>query len=119
MASRKVLSPARLAHIVLRTEAGERFQAMKKFYCDFLGAYPEMENEMLSFLRYDDEHHRVAILGVPGIGQRDRSKPGLEVLLSLILSRLNYIKSYCSTLRSHMTLCTICSSHIAKDRLWE
>lgn len=79
MAPEKVLPPARLAHIVLRTEAGERFQAMRKFYMDFLGAHVEMENEMLSFLRYDDEHHRIAILGVPGMGKRDRHTAGLEV----------------------------------------
>jgi catechol-2,3-dioxygenase len=86
MAPEKVLSPARLAHIVLRTEAGERFEAMKKFYKEFLGAYAEMETDMLSFLRYDDEHHRVAIIGIPGIGKRDRSAPGLEVpLLNLII----------------------------------
>jgi catechol-2,3-dioxygenase len=83
MAPEKVLSPARLAHIVLRTEAGERFEAMKTFYREFLGAYPEVETEMLSFLRYDDEHHRVAIIGIPGIGKRDRSVPGLEVLYPL------------------------------------
>ena len=79
MAPERVLPPARLAHIVLRTEAGEQFQKMKQFYVDFLGGHVEMENEMLAFLRYDDEHHRVALVGLPGMGKRDRSKVGLEV----------------------------------------
>lgn len=79
MAPEKVISPNRLAHVVLRTEAGPRFEAMKSFYCDFLGAHEEMGNQMLTFLRYDDEHHRLAILGVPGMGKRDRHTAGLEV----------------------------------------
>jgi catechol-2,3-dioxygenase len=79
MGPERVLPPARLAHVVLRTAAGEQFQKMKKFYIDFLGGHVEMENEMLAFLRYDEEHHRIALVGVPGITARDRSKPGLEV----------------------------------------
>jgi catechol-2,3-dioxygenase len=79
MAPEKVIAPNRLAHVVLRTAAGEQFQKMKKFYVDFLGGHVEMETEMLAFLRYDEEHHRIALVGLPGIGARDRSTPGLEV----------------------------------------
>ena len=84
MASEKVLPPARLAHIVLRTAAGEQFKKMRQFYLDFLGAKVEMENEMLAFLRYDDEHHRIALVGLPGCAKRDRMSAGLEVNFHVI-----------------------------------
>jgi hypothetical protein len=82
MAANKVLSPSSLAHIVLRTETGDRFRAMRDFYINFLGAYAEIENDTLSYLRYDEEHHRIAIMGLPGIRRKDRLTPGLGVLLS-------------------------------------
>lgn len=75
--SKKVISPARLAHVVLRTSP-EKFKEMVSFYKTFLGAHINMENEMLSFLAYDDEHHRVAIVALPGLKPKDPQTSGLE-----------------------------------------
>src|SRR5262249_9668315 len=33
---------------------------------------------MLSFITYDDEHHRVAIVALPGLKPKDRQTSGLE-----------------------------------------
>ncbi|KAM5385611.1 hypothetical protein ACJZ2D_000810 [Fusarium nematophilum] len=71
----KVLSPSRLAHFVLRTP---NFKAMVAFYKAILGAHAVYENDFLSFLTYDDEHHRVAIAHVPGTSSKIRSSAGLE-----------------------------------------
>ncbi|KAH8812870.1 Glyoxalase/Bleomycin resistance protein/Dihydroxybiphenyl dioxygenase [Xylogone sp. PMI_703] len=73
----KVISPKKLAHVVLRTG---RFKEMVSFYKTFLGAEAAYENDFLSFLAYDGEHHRIAIVDIPGIdtGPKRREFPGLE-----------------------------------------
>ena len=57
----KVLRPAYLAHVVLRTYDATSFKAMCDFYVTFLGAETTYQNRVLCFLTYDDEHHRIAI----------------------------------------------------------
>jgi catechol-2,3-dioxygenase len=70
----KVLSPSKLAHVVLHTHQSER---MVKFYLRFLGASIAFSNEHITFLSYDDEHHRIAIAAVPGLQERDPGRSGL------------------------------------------
>lgn len=60
----KAISPAKLAHFVLRTS---KFREVIDWYKNVLGARPAFENELLCFLSYDDEHHRVAVLNVPDL----------------------------------------------------
>jgi catechol-2,3-dioxygenase len=52
----------RLAHIVLQT--GQR-TALRDWYLMVLDAHIVFENQMLSFLTFDDEHHRLAIAQLP------------------------------------------------------
>lgn len=78
MASATVISPKKLAHIVLRTRA-EQFKIMKEFYKSFLGGHASYENDFLSFITYDDEHHRLAIAALPDLGPKDSKTSGLEV----------------------------------------
>ncbi|CAG9947760.1 unnamed protein product [Clonostachys rosea f. rosea IK726] len=73
----KVLSPRALAHVVLRTS---NFKPMVAFYKTFLGAHATFENEFLSFLTYDEEHHRIAIGNVPGTSEKVPTSAGLEHL---------------------------------------
>jgi catechol 2,3-dioxygenase-like lactoylglutathione lyase family enzyme len=61
------VSPAKLAHFVLRTS---RYREIVNWYKTVLNAKPAFENELLSFLSYDEEHHRVAILNVPNLGEQ-------------------------------------------------
>lgn len=70
-----VKSPSKLAHVVLRTN---NFQSMVRYYQDFLGAQVIFENEMLAFLSYDDEHHRIALVQVPGTQAKAPTTCGLE-----------------------------------------
>lgn len=51
---------------------------MVQFYKDFLGAEAIYENDILTFLSYDDEHHRIAIVGIPGTKDKDKETCGLE-----------------------------------------
>jgi catechol-2,3-dioxygenase len=74
-AGAKVLSPSKLAHVVLRTN---NFATMVDFYKKFLGAEVIYENDFLAFLTYDDEHHRLAIAAVPGTVNKNAQSCGLE-----------------------------------------
>ena len=56
--------PVKLAHIVRRTS---RFDDMVRWYETVLGAHVVHADEMLAFLTYDDEHHRIAIARLPGL----------------------------------------------------
>jgi catechol-2,3-dioxygenase len=71
----KVMSPRKFAHVVLRTN---KFRDMVSYYKDFLGAEVIHENEFLAFISYDEEHHRIAIIGVPGTKDKDPKTCGLE-----------------------------------------
>jgi len=71
----KVVSPIRLAHVVLRTN---NFKPMVDFYKTFLGGEASYENDFLSFITYDEEHHRLAIGMVPGTGLKNQRTCGLE-----------------------------------------
>jgi catechol 2,3-dioxygenase-like lactoylglutathione lyase family enzyme len=58
------VAPARLAHFVRKTS---RFGEMLEWYQNVLEAEIVYSNEMLAFLTYDGEHHRVAIIAIPGL----------------------------------------------------
>ena len=71
-----VISPVSLAHVVLKTN---NFAAMREFYMTFLGARASFEvPNQFSFLTYDHEHHRVAIVNMPHLAKNDKSFTVLE-----------------------------------------
>ena len=59
-----VVSPSRLAHVVLRTS---RFEELLAWYKLVLNATPAFESPTIAFLAYDDEHHRIALIKVPDL----------------------------------------------------
>ncbi len=69
------VAPARLAHLVLKTG---RFEAMKRWYATVLEAVPVFEADNLVFLTYDDEHHRIAIVGLPALATAPKFVTGLD-----------------------------------------
>lgn len=52
----------KFAHIVFQTAQP---QAMREWYCAVLDAHVVYSDETLSFLTFDEEHHRVALLHPP------------------------------------------------------
>lgn len=72
----RVKRPSKFAHVVLRTST-DNFPKRVKYYEDFLGASAAFENGFLSFLSYDEEHHRIAIAGVPGTAPKNVKSCGL------------------------------------------
>jgi catechol-2,3-dioxygenase len=74
----KIPSPTKLAHIVLRTSL-EKYDKMVNFYKTFVGGVV-IPSDNISFIRYDDEHHCLAILRMDTIdnGLAHPTSPGLD-----------------------------------------
>lgn len=60
----KPVAPSLFAHFVLRTA---NKKALVDWYCTVLAAHPVFENDYISFISYDDEHHRVAFIQLPAL----------------------------------------------------
>jgi catechol-2,3-dioxygenase len=58
----KPVSPSLFAHFVLRTPQKD---TMRDWYRTVLNARLVFENDYISFITYDDEHHRVAFVSAP------------------------------------------------------
>lgn len=69
--------PIAFVHFVLQTS---RLREQVDFYKTFLNAWVVFGNEGGSFLTYDEEHHRVALVQVPGLAERNPRAAGLEHL---------------------------------------
>ena len=63
-------SPRRLAHIALRTN---RLNDLVEWYCKVLGAHVAHASDKVAFLTYDDEHHRIALIGLQDYPPRDET----------------------------------------------
>lgn len=70
-----IIRPIKLAHIVLRSS---RYAEIVAWYKLVLGMHSVFENELLSFLTYDEEHHRVAILNVPDLAEQPEAAAGVH-----------------------------------------
>ncbi len=70
-----IVSPIKLAHFVLRTS---RFDEMLAWYKVVLNATAAFESPSIAFLAYDDEHHRVAFLNVPGLAPQSDGVAGVH-----------------------------------------
>lgn len=71
----KPVKPAKLAHVVIRTC---RYRDSLKWWASVLDAAPSYENEQLSFMTYDDEHHRIGIINNPALTEQDPKTVGVE-----------------------------------------
>jgi catechol-2,3-dioxygenase len=61
-------SPIKLSHVVLQTNQPRE---LREWYCKVLGAEIVHENDFISFISYDDEHHRVAFLNPGALARRE------------------------------------------------
>jgi catechol-2,3-dioxygenase len=73
----ETVSPSLFAHFVVRSS---NLPAMREWYRTVLAARVVFENDYICFLTYDDEHHRVAIVNVPGLHAVDAESWGLAHL---------------------------------------
>ncbi|MEC3947957.1 VOC family protein [Sphingobium sp. HWE2-09] len=67
--------PEKLAHFVLKTN---NYEPMVDWYKKVLNARVVLSAPHISFLTFDDEHHRIAITKVPRLAPRDPNACGTE-----------------------------------------
>lgn len=72
-----VKSPKAFVHVVLKTN---KYKETIDFYCKLLGAHIAYSNDVVAFLAYDEEHHRIGIVYVESLEERDPGVCGLDHL---------------------------------------
>ena len=70
----KPIAPALFAHFVLRSS---NMQPMVDWYSTVLNMHVVKRNDFITFLTYDDEHHRLAIVNIPDLHKPDQRSWGL------------------------------------------
>ncbi len=70
-----MVSPSRLAHVVMRTS---RFEEMVEWYTFVLNGTLAYKDPGIAFLAYDDEHHRVAFINIPNLGEQPAGIAGVH-----------------------------------------
>ncbi len=71
------VTPAFFAHAVLKTS---RLEEMVAHWTTLLNATVVFQNPMLCFMTFDEEHHRLAIAGLPGLKDMQDQAAGLDHL---------------------------------------
>lgn len=90
-ASKAVISPARLAHVVLRSS---QFDVMVDWYKTVLGAKIAFSDGNLAFLHYDEEHHRIAVLNIPGLKRQPNGVAGVHHVAFTYASLSDLVATY-------------------------
>lgn len=57
-------APAKLAHVVIKTPRPDK---ILNWYATVLDGIVVFRDKQVGFMTYDEEHHRVAVIGVPGV----------------------------------------------------
>ena len=73
--SRGKIAPAKVAHIVLRTN---RYDEMVAWWRCFLEAEPMHANPFITFLTFDEEHHRLAIARGANLADKVTNSVGVD-----------------------------------------
>ena len=68
-------SPIKFAHVVLKTR---KYREMVSWWCEFLEGRVRHGDDFISFISYDDEHHRLAIAAIPGLEDPNPKSAGVE-----------------------------------------
>src|SRR5437867_11822765 len=74
-ASSQRIAPEKFAHVVLKTA---NYDAVITWYATVLQARVAFRNDVIAFLTYDDEHHRVAVINTPGSPASDPAAAGVH-----------------------------------------
>jgi catechol 2,3-dioxygenase-like lactoylglutathione lyase family enzyme len=105
----KAPTPIKLAHFVLRTSF-ENYNKMIDFYTNFVGGVVSGHKD-ISFIQYDNEHHRIAILRMKNILKNpDPRSPGLDHVCFTYAS----LKDMAAAYRTHKARGIVphwCSNH--------
>ena len=69
------IAPAKMAHVVLRTQQPAEMIAWWKAVLEL---EPLHQNPFISFFTFDDEHHRIAILSAPNLVPKAANSVGVD-----------------------------------------
>ncbi|KAF9872450.1 biphenyl-2, 3-diol 1, 2-dioxygenase 2 [Colletotrichum karsti] len=86
-----VLRPSELAHLVLRSNDAKR---LVEFYTKFLNARVVHSSELITFLTWDHEHHRLAILNDPTAVPKPENVCGMDHFALTFDSLGDLLQSY-------------------------
>ena len=86
-----IVSPVRLAHVVLRTS---RIAELVAWYKLVLNATPAFESDHIAFLAYDDEHHRIAFVNLPGLAPQPDGIVGVHHIAFTYASLRDLLDNY-------------------------
>ena len=101
------LRPSRFSHLVLQTP---RYEEMVAWYKTWLSAEPMLDDGLLCFLTYDDEHHRVMIGNNPNLKPRDPQTAGV-VHFAYAVETLEDLVNYYLRLKAEGILPHHCLNH--------
>jgi len=90
-ANARRIAPAKLSHAVLRTT---RLQEMVEWYKTVLNAEVLYQNDVLVFMTYDEEHHRIALAAIPGLVEKPKRSAGLDHLAFFYPTVGDWIATY-------------------------
>jgi catechol 2,3-dioxygenase-like lactoylglutathione lyase family enzyme len=85
------ISPLKLAHVVFRTSC---YSELVAWYKTVLNAKVAFANEVLTFLSYDEEHHRVAVINVPDLESRTKPLAGLHHIAFTFATLADLLATY-------------------------
>ncbi len=100
--------PQRFGHIVLQSP---QFEKMRDWYKTFLNAQPMFENEVVTFLTYDDEHHRILIASRPDLKPKDPDAAGLAHFAYLFDNLHDLLMAYKRLRDEHDVEPSYCVNH--------
>ena len=86
-----IVSPIKLAHVVLRTS---RMKELMAWYKLVLNATVAHEGDNIAFLAYDDEHHRVAFINIPNLGSQPDGIVGMHHIAFTYASLKDLLRNY-------------------------
>lgn len=90
-AGTRAIIPDRLAHIVFKTADKSR---LMDWYGSLLSAHVVFDNPFIGFLTYDDEHHRLAFIQMPGLQPASETSAGLHHVAFTYLTLDDLISNY-------------------------
>ncbi len=104
------IAPKKLAHFVLRTKEG-RVQMLLDWYKKVLEGEAMLETPMIGFVTYDSEHHRVAVLALPGVGDHVDMTCGLHHVAFTYANLKDLLDTYNRLKNEHDIKPQFCINH--------
>lgn len=100
--------PDSFGHIVLQSP---QFKEMRDFYMTLLNAQPMFENDVVTFLTFDDEHHRILVFNKPDAKPKDPDAAGLAHFAYAFDTLHDLLMSYKRLRDDHQMVPAYCVNH--------